>query len=185
MCEPVSMSMGLLTIAQAGANIMGQMQMQDAALSEQAYANSQYGATAEASRAAAQADINQLTIQQAQVGEQAHDEMTHRAIKAKQDAASAVVAAGEMGLGAVTSEMLERGVYSAAGMDIATIEQNRQNKSKQIEFEKESAQRRGTTVGNAPYVRVPKVDWLGTSIGAGLQIAGTYSDYKSRQTKNT
>jgi hypothetical protein len=134
-------------------------------------------AVATANRDSALANIQQLNIAQEQTAEQGKENMTEAARKQEATKAKLMVASGETGVSGNLVSAL-RGVLDLnAAEQNATLESNISGKMEQLQYEKEAALRRGTTVGTGPQNIIMEPSPWNTVIGAGLQIGGDVADY--------
>lgn len=155
MCSPVL----AVTAVSAVASYMSQQsqaEAQEAALKNQA-----------------DAQASSAKLQKEQVNEQAADEMSARAKQAQAAEARLKVAAGESGVSGVSEDRNEAEVQFNASQDIATIENNRQAKMKQINAGIDASNAKGESA--AASIREPSM------LGSGLQIAGTWAKQKAAE----
>lgn len=108
-----------------------------------------------------------------QINQNAADEMSERAMEARQEQARLKTIAGESGLSGTSQDLIQRESEFKAGTDLAQIESNRANAIKQAK--REGDMNRLEVRTQAAAIRKPSL------IGTGLQIGGAYANYKADQ----
>jgi hypothetical protein len=108
--------------------------------------------------------MNQMQLQMQQQAEQTVDQMSERAMQAREQMARIRVAAVESGVGGASASRIEQAASIAESQDMATLGANRTSRTVQAQAEKDGI--RAHTEGSLNQINRPS--W----IGAGLQIAG-------------
>lgn len=160
MCIPAAAA---LFIAQAGQAVMS-------------YAGQKQQAKAQenAIRANDAQQMQTMEVQQWQARGAASEQMSERAKAAATERARLTVLSAESGLaGANTDRMFNESAFNA-GQDITSIQRNARNTQQQQELEKKSL--RTQNEGKFNTIQRPSI------LGTGLQIAGSYADYKTKTT---
>lgn len=161
MCDPVSIGLSI-----------GGALLQRAAQNQQIQAG--YDAAAEQTALSYQ----QIAEQEKQINQQSGLDQSERIKQGMVERAQMATIAGESGALGFSSDRLIGDSYMQQGLDISSMETNRQNSIKQAEWEKKKAQ--GSANARTSELEASSPSWVAT----GLQIAGDgYKVYKDTKTK--
>ena len=129
-------------------------------------------ATANAASENYNAQLQQNAVRQEEINKQSANDSTERARQAEIERGRMRVVAGESGaLGASQDRLINDSLFQE-GMDVATIESNRQSSIKQTNVDANSLRAQNQSTANLAYAKAP------TLLGTGLQIGAAYGRYQ-------
>lgn len=154
MCNPLLMTIGMSAVQYIGG---------------QQAAEGQYKAAKEAAAIENQA----LTERQRQVNDASALEQSEVVKQGMVERAKIATIAGEAGAMGLSSDRLLGDSFMQQGLDISSMETNRQNEVKNLSSKQQTNQAKGQALTNQAYAQAP------TLIGTGLQIGGEV--YKAKE----
>lgn len=136
-------------------------------------------AVANAANASLKNQMDQLSLAQAQTNEQTSDAQSERARQAMVERGRLQAIFGESGMQGLSADRIFGESYFNEGTDIASLENDRQNKIQQLQLEKSGA--------SAQYVSRVNSAPRPSALTAGLQIAGSaaslYAQSRAKDSK--
>lgn len=142
----------------------------------QSQAESQYAAQA----AATKQSYEQIADKQQQINQQAALNESERTKQGMLERAKIATIAGESGALGLSSDRLINDSFMQQGVDVSSIEQNRQNSIQEAEWKMEQAQAKGSAANLETASKAPSL------VGTGLQIgADIYGGTQKAKTKVT
>ena len=174
MCHPVavmmvaSMAIAAYQAKQQKDTADAQADTQEAAME---YEQQNWLLEQEAAKDASQAQIDQLGIKQTQIADSATDQKTEAEREAQRLRATAIVAAGESGVSGILTQSILADLSLKHSEEMASIDGNLGGAMQQTQHEKDSARRRGMTVGTGPIDFIMRPNATDAFIQAGLGMA--------------
>jgi hypothetical protein len=139
----------------------------------------------EAKKGASQAQIDQLNIKQQQIADQGEEELTLAERETKAAESRAKVASGEMGVSGNVTDTILGHLSLLKEEQMAAIEGNIKGATQQTQHEKESAKRRGDTVGLGPANVIMRPNATDAFIQGGLGVASAAANFAKKYGGNT
>lgn len=179
MCEPTTLAVSALAIS-AMSGVMSAYGQYQTTKTQQEIEQKNYLAQANANLRNYEQQQNALTWQQNEINLQAMSEQDDLKRDLEKEKARLRVATGELGVGGILAERLQRTQDMEASLEASTIETNRQNKLAKAQYDK-SVLRQGA---KAPKLYQHKPDPAMAIASGALSIGSSamsaYSGYKTQ-----
>lgn len=168
MCEPTTIAAA--TLALSAASTAATVYSQGQAANAQAAANQR---NYDAQMVAYNANIANANLTKQQLAASTSQKMIENNAQARRDMAKATVSAGEAGVSGLSVDSLLAELGGRAGTANSNAEVNYLNQDRAIEMDKMNA-----WAGTSSAINSLKTPTQPDYIGAGLRIAGAYTDYR-------
>lgn len=176
MCDPVSITMGVMSTLSAVAG----HQQQSVAAKMQTKQHEQNQRNAQAALRDSYIAIQNRQQQEAQSAAQQIEERRRESVR---QMSSAYAAAGEAGVSGFSVQSILADIGATAARDISTIEQNRDWSLDQLSSEASGARNQAMSQMNATAPGIRPSGWA-TALQIGSSTAGAYANYTTRTGKD-